>query len=218
MATRDGRLDRAIATWQRIEASVIADFRHARIAAGISREEVARVVGVSASAIARFERGDLDDIGIERLCRLSASVGLETSVRLFPDGDPIRDAGQVRLLERLRVRLPPSLRWRVEVPLFGRVDRRAWDAIVDGHGCVDAVEGETRIGDLQVAERRIGLKVRDDPTIGHVIVLLADTRSNRRALALGRESLRSQYPLDTRAAMASLAIGLCPGANAIVVL
>lgn len=197
---------------------VIRDFRDARIAAGLSREEIARVVGVSPSAVARFERGQLADIGIERLCRLAASVGLEVGVRLFPDGDPIRDAGQVRLLERLRARLPASIRWRVEVPIIGRQDRRAWDAIIDGHGCTDGVEAETRIADLQAAERRIALKARDDPTIEHVVVLVSDTRSNRHALALARESLRAQYPLDTRAAMASLAGGHCPGANAIVVL
>ncbi len=176
------------------------------------------MVGVSPSAVARFERGQLADIGIERLCRLAASVGLELSVRLFPDGDPIRDAGQVRLLERLRVRLPVSVRWRVEVPIIGRQDRRAWDAVIDGHACIDAVEAETRIADLQAAERRIALKARDDPTIRHLVLLLSDTRANRHALALARESLRAQYPLDTRAAMAGLSVGHCPGANAIVVL
>ncbi len=218
MTIRNGRLDRALATWRRIEAGVIRDVHEARLAAGISREDLARAVGMSASAIARFERRELADIGIEQLCRLSAGVGLEAAVRLFPDGDPIRDAGQVRLLDRLRLRLPAALRWRVEVPLFGRADRRAWDAVLDGHGCADSVEAEARVADLQATERRVGLKARDDPTIGHVILLIADTRSNRHALALGRESLRSQYPLDTRAAMASLAAGRCPGANAIVIL
>ena len=218
MAIRDGRLDRALATWRRIEASILADFHEARLASGLSRADVGRAVGISASAIAQFERGELDDIGIEQLCRLSAGVGLETSVRLFPDGDPIRDAPQARLLERMRLRLPAGMRWRVEVPIFGRSDRRAWDAVADGHGCVDAVEAESRVRDLQATVRRIALKARDDSTVGHVVVLIADTRANRQALALGREALRAEFPLATRAAMANLSAGRCPGANAIVVL
>jgi transcriptional regulator with XRE-family HTH domain len=218
VAIRDGRLDRALASWRRIEASVIEDIRSARLASGVSRGELGRAVGLSESAIARFERGELQDIGIELVCRLAAGVGLDASVRLYSRDDPIRDAGQLRLLERLRLRLAPTVRWRVEVPLFGVDDRRAWDAVADGHGCVDAVEAETRLRDLQAAERRIGLKARDDATISHVMLLVADTRANRQALALGREALRVGYPLDTRAAMASLSAGRCPGANAILVL
>ena len=218
MSIRDGRLDRALATWRRIEASILADFHDARLASGLSREDLGSAIGISASAIARFERGELDDIGIQQLCRLSAGVGLETSVRLFPDGDAVRDAPQSRLLERMHVRLPATVRWRLEVPLFGRTDRRAWDAVADGYGCVDAVEAETRVRDLQASERRIALKARDDATVGHVILLVADTRANRHALALGRGALRAEFPLDTRAAMTSLSAGRCPGANAIVVL
>lgn len=218
MPIRDSRLDRALATWRRIEASILADVHDARLASGLSREDIARVVGISASAIARFERGELDDIGIQQLCRLSAALGLETSVRLYPDGDAVRDAPQSRLLERMHVRLPTVMRWRLEVPIFGRTDRRAWDAVADGHGCVDAVEAETRVRDLQATERRIALKARDDSTVGHVILLVADTRTNRHALGLGREALRATYPIDTRAAMASLSAGRCPGSNAIVVL
>lgn len=218
MSTRDGRLDRALTTWRRIEANVAREIHEARRAAGISRAELGRAVGMSASAIARFERRQTVEIGLEQLCRLSAGVGLEASVRLYPSGDPIRDAGQIRLLDRLRGRLPGAIRWRVEVPIFGSADRRAWDAVIDGHGCVDAIEAETRLADLQSVERRLGLKARDDPTIGHVIVLVGDTRANRRALALGREALQAQYPLDTRAALAALAMSRCPGANAIIVL
>jgi transcriptional regulator with XRE-family HTH domain len=218
MAIREGRVDRALATWRRIEATVLAELREARLASGLSREALGQATGISASAIARFERGELQDVGVQLLCRLSAGVGLETSVRLFPDGDAVRDAPQSRLLGRMRARLPVGMRWRVEVPLFGRTDRRAWDAVLDGHGCVDAVEAETRIRDLQATTRRIALKSRDDATVGHVVLLMADTRANRHALALGREALRAEFPLDTRAAMANLSAGRCPGANAIVVL
>ncbi len=110
------------------------------------------------------------------------------------------------------------MRWRVEVALAGQSDLRAWDAVIDGTGCVDAIEAETRLRDLQAVERRLARKLRDDATIQHLILLVADTRSNRRALAEGRDALRAQFPLDTREAMENLHRGGCPGANAIVFL
>lgn len=218
MPTRDRRLDRALATSRRLTTTAITEIRDARINSGLSQEELGTAVGISASQVARFERGLLHDLRLEQLCRLSAGVGLEPHLRLYPGGDPIRDAGQVRLLERLRARLPSSWRWRVEVPLNGQTDARAWDAVVDGNGCMDAIEAETRLRDLQATERKIGRKLRDDVTVQHVVLLVADTRTNRAALAEGREALRAQFSLDTRDALTRVAAGRCPGANAIVVI
>jgi hypothetical protein len=104
------------------------------------------------------------------------------------------------------------------VPLFGRDDSRAWDAVADGTSCVDGVEAETRLSDLQATERRIMLKLRDDASIQHMFMLVADTRANRAALAVGRGPLRANFPLDTREVIASLAAGRCPGANGLIIL
>lgn len=198
--------------------SIRKEFRLARISSGLSRADAGRAVGISASQVDRFERGVLHDMRLEQLCRLSLAVGLVPNLRLYPDADPVRDIAQIRLLGRLRDRLPPSLRWRTEVPLVGRFDSRAWDAVADGHGCVDAFEAETRLADLQVVERRVMRKFRDDPTVQHLVLLVADTRANRDVLAIARDALRGNFPLDTRAAMAKLGAGRCPGANAIVIL
>lgn len=92
----------------------------------------------------------------------------------------------------------------------------AWDAVLDATGCTDGFEAETRLADLQAIERRILLKLRDDQTIRHVVLVVADTKANRRALTVGREGLRRNFPLDTRAAMSSLSAGRCPGRNAVV--
>lgn len=218
MPTRDRRRDRAIAVSRTISSYVISEIRSARVAVGLSQDDLGRSVGLSGSQVGRFERGELDDIGIEQLCRLSASVGLVPSLRLYPAGDPVRDMAQVRLLERLRSRLEPGANWRTEVPLHGRSDARAWDAVLKSDTCVDAFEAETRLGDLQATERRIMLKLRDDPVIGHVFLVVAATRANRRALNLGRGGLRGNFPLDTREASASLSRGRCPGHNGVLVL
>ena len=207
-----------MAASRQIAAYAIHEIRLARVAIGLSQDDLGRSVDISGSQVGRFERGELDDIGLEQLCRLSASVGLIPSLRLHPAGDPVRDVAQVRLLARVRRRLPPDARWRTEVPLHGRSDARAWDAVTESSACVDAFEAESRLGDLQAAERRIMLKLRDDPVIGHVFLVVAATRSNRQALALGRTALLGNFPLDTREALASLSRGRCPGANGLLVL
>lgn len=173
---------------------------------------------MSASQVGRFERGQIQEVTIGKVCRLSAAVGLVASLRLYPDGDPVRDAAQVRLLERLRARIDPSFRWRTELPLLGRDDLRAWDAVADGTGCTDGIEAETRLSDLQATERKIMLKLRDDASINHVFMLVADTRANRASLAFGRDTLRGNFSLDTREILSSLAKGRCPGANGLIIL
>ena len=85
-------------------------------------------------------------------------------------------------------------------------------------GCSDAFEIETRLADLQALERRVMLKLRDDTTIQHLFLVVADTRRNRTALSAGREALRGNFPLDTRAVLASLGAGGCPGSNGIIVI
>src|SRR3990170_5607742 len=77
-------------------------------------------------------------------------------------------------------------------------DRRAWDAVVRGRGWCAGVEAETRLRDAQATARRIGLKARDGD-VDHVVLLLADTRRNREALAVAREALRGAFPRDSRA-------------------
>jgi hypothetical protein len=173
---------------------------------------------MSASQVGRFERGQLQDVTIEKVCRLSTAVGLEASLRLYPDGDPIRDAAQVRLLVRLHERIAAAVGWRTEVPLFGREDPRVWDAVADGTGCVDGFEAETRLSDIQATERRVMLKLRDDASIHHLFMVIADTKANRAALALGRETLRGNFPLDTREVLASFTNGRCPGANGLIII
>lgn len=162
MVSRNRRLDHAIELGHQLSEVTRKEFRLARIGAGLSRADAGRAVGISPSQVDRFERGELRDIRLGQLCRLSLAVGLVPIMRFHPNADPVRDIGQVRLIGRLRDRLGGGVRLRTEVPLFGRTDLRAWDAVADGHGCVDAFEAETRLADLQSVERRAMLKLRDD--------------------------------------------------------
>jgi hypothetical protein len=81
------------------------------------------------------------------------------------------------------VRAPLSYRLEVPLPaLPDRPEQRAWDAVIGGAGTRTAVELEMRLRDSQALERRLNLKRRDDPTEAFVLVV-ADTRTNRRILA-----------------------------------
>jgi hypothetical protein len=167
--------------------------------------------------LGRIERGELANVTLLQLALACAAVGLRLSGKAYPDGDPIRDAGQARLLRRFEARLPPGTPFRRETPIPIPGDRRG----IDGTAILDrtrtGVEAETHLSDLQALERRVLQKQRD-ASLRVLILLVADTRHNRRVLALHREALRASFPLDTRAVMARVTQGLPPGRNGIVVL
>ncbi|HEV8546851.1 MAG TPA: helix-turn-helix transcriptional regulator [Candidatus Limnocylindrales bacterium] len=196
------------------------DGRLARIGPGLSQAEVGRAIGSSHARIGRFERGDVAFPDRAFLGAYCAVLGLDLALRAYPAGDPIRDRAQLALLERFRRRLPASLRWRTEVPLPIERDLRAWDGEIQGRDPARwraRVEAETKVFDGQALERRLSLKVRDDPG-GYLILLVADTQSNRRALAVLRDGLRDLLPLDTREILVALSEGRDPCGSGIVVL
>ncbi len=151
---------------------------------------------MSESAYARLERDDLDRPTLDRICRAARAVGLAPSLSFYPTGEPIRDAAQLALLARFEALLGPPLRMRREVPLPIHGDLRAWDGRITDGTRTASIEGESKLYDAQALARRIGLKSRDDPGAGVVILVVNQTAHNRRVLAAHREVLREQFPLD----------------------
>jgi transcriptional regulator with XRE-family HTH domain len=192
------------------------DLLTARRAAALSQRELGRRIRASHSKIGRAERGEPEQLTIEFAAKMAAALGLQLSVTLHPDGNPVRDAAHLALLERFRARLAPSLRWRTEVPIPIEGDRRSADAVVEGSGFAVMVEAETRIDDVQAVERRIGAKQRD-LGIGRIVLLAADTRHNRRIVATNAE-IRARFPVSTRACLGALARAQDPGGDALVFL
>jgi hypothetical protein len=172
---------------------------------------------MSQSTYGRIERARLPSVTVAQLSLACAAVGLKFVARPYPDADPVRDAAHTNLLRRLRDRIHPAVAWRTEVPLPIPGDRRAWDAQCIPENTVIGIEAEMRLDDIQALERRIALKRRDGG-IEIVILLLADTRGNRRRLADHREALRGSFPLDGRAVLVALGAGRSPGASGIVLL
>jgi hypothetical protein len=77
------------------------------------------------------------------------------------------------------------------------------------------VECETRIDDGQAFLRRLALKVRDGDA-GAVLVVLADTRTNRAALAATDLIAGDHFSVSPREAFGALRAGIHPGGSAFV--
>jgi transcriptional regulator with XRE-family HTH domain len=215
MTTRHGPVARAVGRAVEDEARVRADLVRARRAAGLSREDVGKACGLSRTGIERVESGTRRST-VRDYAAFGAAVGLDIRLRAYPSGDPIRDAGQQRLLQRLHVRLHPSLRWATEVTLPIEGDLRAWDAIIRGTNWRLPVDAETALDDIQATERRLALKRRDGG-VDHVILLVADTPRNRQALAAAPGAF-ADLALRTREVLVALRDARHPGGSGIVIL
>jgi transcriptional regulator with XRE-family HTH domain len=197
---------------------LVDDLRRSRIAMGRTQAWVARAIGVSPALVGRLERNELRDTSAGHVAAYAAVLGLAVRVSAFPEGEPVRDAVQLRLVGALRERMHASLVWRTEVALPIPGDRRAWDAVAIGGDAWTAFEGISRLGVVDATLRRVNQKHRDDPRIGRVVLVLADTVRNRRTLADAAFTIRSDYPLDTRTVLGALASGKAPALNGVVIL
>jgi hypothetical protein len=142
-------------------------------------------------------------------------LGLDLSVGLHPSGSPARDAAHLALLARLRSRLGPGIRLRMEVPMPTPGDLRSADLILESE--FDAmVEAETHIDDVQAVVRRARAKQRD---LGcrRLILLLSDSRHHRDLLRRHPELLE-ELPVAVRVGLRALVEGRDPGGDMIVLL
>ena len=216
MATNERSADRAALRMRRSLLGLGEELRTARHVAGLTMESVGRAAGFSTGQVSRIERGLVRRVDCVGVARLAAAAGLELSLRAYPTGTPIRDRGQVALLDRFRVRLSPVWSWHVEVRVM-RGDPRAFDLVLRSADVTIAVEAETRLYDVQAQARRAMAK-QADGEIDRLVLLIADTKHNALVLRDARALLAGDFPLDTRAILRALREGRDPGANGIVVL
>ena len=194
-----------------------AEIRLARQASGLTLDFVAAAAGISPTELSRIERGFAPWLDILVAARLCAIVGLDLSVRAYPGGEPLRDAGHARLTAEFDGRVSGALRIRSEVPIGDERDHRAWDQTIADPGGIAAAEFETRLVDAQTIARRIMLKSRDSG-IERVFLVLPDTRNNRRAVAAATAVLRPVFPLDSATVLRALRRGTLPPRGGIVFL
>ena len=161
---------------------------------------------MSRDRLGEIERGVAVTITIDEIHRVSAVLGLAPSIRVYPDGVPVRDAGHARRLQQFLAAARDPVTYRIEVPLpivEGRAERRAWDAVLFRGRERCTVELEMRLRDVEDFRRRVDLKRRDDASESFLL-LVADTRLNRRVLeeyAMLFADLPRLRPSQVRAAL-----------------
>jgi transcriptional regulator with XRE-family HTH domain len=194
------------------------ELRRFRMAAGLSTRQLAGTVGISHTQVRRIEAGVAPHIDLDLLSRIASALGAELSIGVHPIGPPVRDKGHVALLERFAARLGPDVTWQTEVPIPLPGDPRSADGVatVTTNDFDAIVEAETRLHDIQATERRLRAKQRDLGT-PRAILLVADTRHNRRVIAAIPE-IQRQFPVGTRSCLAALKAGRDPGADCLVIL
>ncbi len=218
MGVRERPSDLGAQDARRLLGDACREIGQARVAAGLSQAAVGRAAGLSPAAYGRLERGELARPPFEHVARSARVVGLEASLRLFPAGSPVRDAGQLRLEEDFVGVVGVGLAFRAEVALPIVGDLRAWDGAASDRRAMAFVECEMRLGDMQALVRRLATKLRDDPRSGILILVVRDSRHNRAVLAEHREVLRPLLPLDSHAILRALRVGRLPPASGLLVL
>ena len=215
MANRERRLQRA--EWQvsRDVTEAASELRRARVRAGLTIREVASVVGLSRTTVQRAEWGRLPGPTPRALARHAAAVGLRARIKLYPEGEAIRDAGQVALIRRFRERVGEPGSWAFEVPIPLSGDQRALDAVLTLNAGRIGLEFYTRLADAQAQLRAANLKQRD-AELDRMIIVVKATHANRRALQEAGPALAANFPGSTRRLLAALAAGELPPANGVI--
>lgn len=199
-----------------MHAELMGGWRELRLAAGLTQATVAGACSIARSTYADLERGRTKQVTLHRAAIVSAALGQDLSVKLYPAGPPVRDAAHIRLLSDFVERVSPTWRRTYEAPIPIQGDRRAWDLVLAGAVSI-GVEAETRPGDLQALERSIHLKQRDS-RLKRVVLVVRGSRRNRLLIRELLPVLRTAFPLGTADVMRALREGRDPRADGLVVL
>jgi transcriptional regulator with XRE-family HTH domain len=229
MASRDRRTDRAARRARHALEVIGQEVGRARRQAGLSQQRLGALVGCSQAQVSRIEAAQVTGLPILTAARVLSAVGRDLSVRVYPGAAPVHDAAQLAILGRLRPHVADTLSWRTEVPIPIPGDQRAIDLVIGAGGGAGggadggpgrgpdvsvAVECISRLEDAQSAERAGRLKQRD-AGLSCLVLVLADTRHNRAAVA-GAPTLATSFPHSTRAILAALRAGRQPPGDGIV--
>ena len=210
-------MDEARRAWHVRRVEIGTDLRTHRLVLGATQAAVGEAIGISGSEVSRREHGVAAHVSVESLTEHAAAVGLRLVLTAYPTGTGLRDAAQLRYLERFQERVSPSFSREVEAVIPQAGDLRAIDLVLRATGCLIAVEVITRLGDMQAQLRDARLKARDFGAT-RLVIAVAATHANRRLLEAARPALLGAWDLDTRRVMGILAAGKQPERDAIVLI
>ncbi len=218
VANRLNRVDEARLHARRIISEHGTDLREARVAAGLRQSDVGRALRRSASAIGRVERNRARRVAVEELAAHAAAVGLTLSTRLYPAAGRLRDGRQLMMINQYRAIIGP-VGWGIglEAPVASGGDLRAFDMVLSRGSARVAHEFVSRLRDVQAQIRPI-LRKQHDSGVRTLVLVVAATHANRRAISEAGPALRDSFPLGSRTVLAALREGRDPGANGLVLL
>ena len=217
MANRSRALEVAMRSWQRARVELGGELREARLARGLTQAQVATAIGTSGARVSRVEQGRVPTVRTRALIQHGAAVGLRVSVKAYPAGGGLRDAGQAAYVARFVERIGRGWHVQLEAPIPIPGDLRAVDVLLRAGELTLAVEVITRLRDLQAQLRAATEKARDIGAARFILVVAA-THANRRALAQARPALGGAFDLDARAVLGALQTGRDPGRDAVILL
>lgn len=191
-------------------ARTLSEFAIARDAAGLSHDQLAAALGRSPTSVRRLLTGGLEDSGVIALSEVASVLGFEVSLGLHPVGDALRDKGQLAVGRRFDELLASVWRVTDETLLPGAGELRAWDKLLRLVGAsppyLVGVDIETRIRDIQALTRRTRTPERDGQADA-ILIILADTATNRRLAPELRSALGDNYTTTPRALLRNLRSG-----------
>jgi len=196
------------------------EVRTARLAAGLTQRQVGSLAQIRQEYVSAIERA-VRSPSLDVTCRLAAALGHELGVRFHPaQGVPLRDSGQLRLVEAIVVLTDPGTwRARLEVPV-STTDRRAADLVLESTVEVAHIEVERLITDLQAQVRAAGLKRdmlanRYDRPV-RLILAVPDIRSMRQLVREHAGFVARTFPVPSRAIWRSIRRGHAIGGDGLL--
>ena len=187
------------------------DFRRLREDAGVTQRALARTAGVDQAAVSRLESGHGRPT-IETYARLSAALGSDLSVRVFPNTGPaIRDRHQARISEAIISMI--GRRWTAVPEVGVRQPVRGWiDLVLVDHtnAVIVAVEVQSMLNRLEQLVRWAGAKAEalpsahgwpfdmqagSAPTVTKLLVVRS-TASTRAIVTTFESTMSAAYPGD----------------------
>ena len=217
MASRDRLRSIGVRRGDRLIRDLGDAIRELRTSAGLSRGELARGIGVSESKLARWERAVRPHPGLTDAAIALRLLGHDLVLTWYPADAGLRDAAHARMSAAFLGLVPAFVPRRLEAPIPGFGDLRAWDVLLTLGMVSVGVALETRLRDWQALLRREQQKMRDSGADRLLLVLL-NSHANRRAVAEAGSALREALPLDGRAVLPALRQGRDPGADGLLFL
>jgi transcriptional regulator with XRE-family HTH domain len=179
-----------------------AELRLARVTAGLTQRQLARLAKVSQQEVSRVERGS-ERSTLETRCRLAAACGTELGWRLYPSSSlGLRDSGQLGLAQAIVQNAHPRWTPALEVPV-GEDDLRAADVVLESGDEVLHIEVERTLVDFQAQLRaaqlkreRLAARLRRPVRL---VIAVPDTRAIRARLAPHADLIARTLPISSRA-------------------